>query len=109
VGAPVPPRAFTMLSSCVRTKFGPATCSSPWTFAMKPPARRAESTMRCWAARSSGASPCERGSVSPVKMRGELAIAACSGRATGTLMTSMRNSAEFGSLSGDASTHPASS
>ena len=35
-----------------------------------------------------------------MKIRGEETIAACSGCATGTLMTSMRNSAEFGSWSG---------
>ena len=39
-------------------------------------------------------------------MRGELTIAACSGCASGTLMTSMRNSAEFGSLSGASSEQP---
>jgi hypothetical protein len=107
VGVPVPPRAFTMLSSVVRVKFGPTTISSPSTVAMNPPARRAESTILRCAARSSGASPCAWGLVSPVKMRGELTIAACSGWATGTLMTSMRNSAEFGSCA--AATHPASS
>ena len=43
------------------------------------------------------------------KMRGELTIAACSGCASGTLMTSMRNSAMFGSSSGAASEQPGSS
>ena len=42
-------------------------------------------------------------------MRGELTMAACSGFATGTLMTSMRKSAEFGSFSGGASEQPGSS
>ena len=42
-------------------------------------------------------------------MRGELTMAACSGCASGTLITSMRNSAEFGSLSGAALEQPASS
>ena len=42
-------------------------------------------------------------------MRGELTIAACSGCASGTLMTSIRNSADVGSSDGGALTHPASS
>ncbi len=42
-------------------------------------------------------------------MRGELTIAACAGFASGTLMTSMRKSAEFGSLSGRSRTQPGSS
>ena len=41
-----------------------------------------------------------RGAVRSLKMRGELTIAACSGCASGTLITSMRKSAEFGSWSG---------
>jgi hypothetical protein len=42
-------------------------------------------------------------------MRGELTIAAASGRASGTLITSMRKSAELGSLSGASLTQPGSS
>ena len=42
-------------------------------------------------------------------MRGELTMCACSGCASGTLITSMRNSAVFGSSSGDAPEQPASS
>ena len=42
----------------------------------------------------------------PSKIRGELTIAAWSGWASGTLMTSMRKCAEFGSSSGDALTQP---
>ena len=42
-------------------------------------------------------------------MRGELTIAACSGAATGTLMTSIRKSELFGFESGDCRTHPGSS
>ena len=42
-------------------------------------------------------------------MRGVLTTAACSGWASGILMISMRMSAEFGSLSGAAVTHPGSS
>ena len=72
-----------------------------------PPARSA--TAFASAAMSSGVSPCSGGAVRSLKIRGELTIAACSGCASGTLMTSMRNSAEFGSLSGAAFTHPGSS
>ena len=43
------------------------------------------------------------------KMRGRLTIAAVCGAASGTLMTSMLNSAVFGSSSGFAPEHPASS
>jgi hypothetical protein len=42
-------------------------------------------------------------------MRGELTIAAALGLSSGTLMTSMRNSAEFGSLSGVNDEQPESS
>ena len=44
-----------------------------------------------------------------LKMRGELTIAACSGWASGTLMTSIRKRAEFGSLSGASREQPGSS
>ena len=44
-----------------------------------------------------------------MKIRGEDTIAACSGCASGTLMTSIRNRAEFGSSSGMAAEQPASS
>ena len=39
-------------------------------------------------------------------MRGELTIAACSGWASGILITSMRKSAELGFCSGGAAMHP---
>ena len=42
-------------------------------------------------------------------MRGEVTIFACSGCASGTLITSMRNSDEFGSLSGASLEQPGSS
>ena len=42
-------------------------------------------------------------------MRGELTIAACSGCASGTLMTSMRKSAELGSFDGATFTQPGNS
>ena len=42
-------------------------------------------------------------------MRGELTMAAAAGFASGTRMTSMRKSAEFGSSSGEPEAHPGSS
>src|SRR3954463_7975068 len=42
-------------------------------------------------------------------MRGEMTIAACSGCASGTLITSMRNRAELGSCDGSALEQPGSS
>ncbi len=42
-------------------------------------------------------------------MRGELTIAACSGCASGTRITSIRKSAEFGSSLGGAPEQPGSS
>ena len=42
-------------------------------------------------------------------MRGELTIAAAAGFASGTRMTSMRKSAEFGFVSGESLMQPASS
>src|SRR6476620_10640301 len=57
-------------------------------------------------ATSSGAEPCVLGCVRSLKMRGELTIAACSGWASGILMTSMRKSAELGFCSGIALTQP---
>ena len=73
------------------------------------PLRFAFSMARCALAISSGASPCRGGATRSLKMRGELTIAACSGCASGTLMTSMRKSAEFGFTSGVSRTQPGSS
>jgi len=61
------------------------------------------------AALSAAVSPWRGGAARSWKMRGELTIAARSGCATGTLITSMRNSAVFGSCDGSASEQPASS
>ena len=58
---------------------------------------------------SAGDPPCTGGATRSLKIRGEEVIAARSGCASGTLMTSIRNRAEFGSSSGDALTHPGSS
>ena len=99
VGAPVPSRALTMLSSI---------SAHPHRVDRPPPCRRSSRRIRPWpwpppapsasAAMSSGASPCFGGATRSLKIRGELTIAACSGCASGTLMTSMRNSAELGSF-----------
>jgi hypothetical protein len=59
VGAPLPPRAFTMLSSRAATKRGPSTISSPRMVAVKPPLARASAAALAAAAMSSGASPCD--------------------------------------------------
>ena len=93
LGAPLPPRAFMMLSSCWVMKPGKTIASRPLIVATNPPAARAESADRWAAAMSSGASPWRAGAARSLKMRGELTIAACSGWASGTRMTSMRNKA----------------
>jgi hypothetical protein len=109
VAAPLPPRAFTTLSSigCVwelrRTRGEP-----PMSTTKSPRARAAATACRC-ASMSAGAAPWRGGACRPLKMRGELTMAADAGFASGTLMTSMRNSAEFGSLAGAAAEHPGSS
>ena len=71
----------------------------------KAPRARAASISR-W---SSGARPWRGGSTRSLKMRGELTMAACAGFASGTLITSMRKSAELWSLSGVSRTQPGSS
>ena len=58
---------------------------------------------------SCGAEPCDSTAARSLKMRGELTIAACSGCASGTLMTSMRKRAVLGSCSGLAFEQPANS
>ena len=95
VGAPLPPLALTTLSSVVLTNRGPSTISTPFTFAVNPPLARASAAVLAAAATSSGVSPCLVGSTRPWKIRGELTIRACSGAASGTRMTSIRNSAEL--------------
>ena len=109
VGSPVPPRAFTALSSIGLTKRDGSTCSSPKIVAVNPPFAFASATSLALSALSTSDSPCRAGFVRSLKMRGELTIAACSGCASGTLMTSMRKSAELGSSFGSALEQPGSS
>jgi hypothetical protein len=61
------------------------------------------------AATGSNGSAWRGGAVRSWKMRGELTMCAFVGSASGTWMTSMRKSAEFGSSSGFAPEHPGSS
>jgi len=58
---------------------------------------------------SSGASPCCGGGASESRNRAPPTIAACCGAASGTRITSIRNSELFGLESGDCRTHPGSS
>src|SRR5256885_670406 len=57
VGAPVPPRLFTTLSSMPLTKDGGATSGNPWNVTTNAPAARAESASRWASARSTGLAP----------------------------------------------------
>src|ERR1700681_639461 len=109
VAGPVLLRALTMLSSIGLMNCGGRTLSLPKITAVYPPFARAAAAAALAAATSSGDSPCLAGAVRLLKMRGELTIAACSGCANGTLMTSIRKSAEFGSLSRVSLLHPGSS
>ena len=109
VGAPVPCRALTMLSSLGWMNPGGSTYSVPCTSAVYPPCARAAAAACAAAAMSSGASAWVAASVRSSKIRGELTMLASSGCASGTLMTSMRNSAEFGSWSGASFEQPESS
>jgi hypothetical protein len=94
VAAPEPPRALTTLSNNDLLKLEGRTTSSPKMLAMKSPRARAARTSSI----SACDAPCVAGAVRSLKMRGELTIAACSGCASGTLITSMRNFTEFGSF-----------
>ena len=109
VGAPLPPRASITWASRCSTVLFDSTYSSLSTWATNPPLALASATSFLCSAMSSGVSPCFGGSTRSWKIRGELTIAACSGCATGTLMTSIRNRAEFGSCDGIAATQPGSS
>ena len=109
VGAPEPLRALTMLSSSGVMSAGRMTRSVPPTLAVNAPCAFASASALAAAATSSGASPWRGACARSLKMRGELTIAACSGCATGTLITSMRKSAELASFSGVVATQPASS
>jgi hypothetical protein len=109
VGAPVPPRDSTIWPSAIRASSSSSTIS--WSLTVKTNAPRAFASAISFAAvaLSSGVSPCEGGATRLSKIRGELTIAACSGCATGTLITSIRNQAVFGSTFGIAALQPASS
>ena len=105
----VPPRALTTLSSIGLVQSAGRRNSISPIVAVNPPLARQSAAALAEAAMSSGVSPCRGGAVRPLKMRGEVTIAACSGWASGTLMTSMRKSAVFGFESGAAATQPGSS
>src|SRR6059036_1685702 len=85
VGAPLPPRALSTLSSIGLLHSAGRTYSISPTFAVKPPLARQSAACLAAAAMSSGVSPCLGGAVRPLKIRGELTMAACSGWASGTL------------------------
>ena len=86
-----------MLSSSGWMNPDGATRSMPRIVAVNPPWARASAAAFAAAAISSGASACVAASVRSLKIRGELTMLASSGWASGTLMISIRNSAEFGS------------
>src|SRR4029079_6859043 len=100
--AVVRPCAFATLSSIGLVNCGGNTIALP--MCSETSSRRALAALII--APSSGAEPCVLGCVRSLKMRGELTIAACSGWASGLLMTSIRNSAELGFCSGIALTQP---
>ncbi len=109
VGGPLPWRYRTIWLRIESASSSARTCSSPSTVMMNFPAALASAISFASAALSAGVSPCAFGATRLSKIRGELTIAACSGWATGTLMTSMRNQAVLGSCDGIAAVHPASS
>src|SRR5438445_9774763 len=109
VGVPLPPRALTTLSSVGFVHSAGRTYSISPILAVKPPLARQSAAALAAAAMSSGVSPCLGGAVRPLKLRGELTMAACSGWASGTLMTSIRKRALFGFESGDEATQHGSS
>lgn len=81
VGFPpgAPPRALTTLSSMGLVHSAGRTNSISFIFAVKPPLARQAAASLAAAAMSSGVSPCLGGALRPLKMRGELTMAACSG------------------------------
>src|SRR3954470_1662974 len=76
---------------------------------VNPPCALASASAFASSALSAGVSPCLGGATRLLKIRGELTMAACSGCASGTLMTSIRNQAELGSLLGIPAVQPGSS
>jgi len=74
----------------------------------RPSICRADFTIAPFAV-SAYATPCEDTATRSLKMRGLLTIRACSGCASGTRITSMRNSALFGSVVSFPVLHPGSS
>ena len=110
VGAPVPPRALTMLSSIgVDELVGQHVLLAVDLDGEA--ARARASAAACFAAAtSSGVSPCAGGASEVLEdARRAHDRRLLPGCASGTLMTSIRNSAEFGSLSGASRTQPGSS
>ena len=109
VGVPVPFRAFTTLSSRCWAKLSGSAISCSPILTMNAPRARAASIAACRRAASAGASPCVGAGARSLKIRGEDTMAARSGCASGTLITSIRNSALFGSSSGYSREQPGSS
>ena len=83
--------------------------SIPSTVTVKPPFARHAAAAFAASSMSCGISGCDFASVRSLKIRAEFTIAACSGCASGTLMTSIRKRAEFGSWPGASVEQPASS
>ena len=98
VGLPVPPRAFTMLSSIGFVNCGGSTICLATDVGDEITARLAR---RSIAAMSSGAAPCDFGAVRSFEdARAVHDLRGLPGFASGTWMTSMRKSDEFGSCPG---------
>ena len=111
VATPLPPRAFTMESSAMRTSCGGTTMSAPdcGLRAMKAPAARARASCEDAASLSASERPWRGGSLRPVKMLARPTTAAREGSASGTLMISMRRRDELASVDATSPAHPASS
>src|SRR5262249_40326166 len=100
---------FTMLSSSDLAKPSGSTISCSPILAVKAPLARASAAALAARALSSGVSPWAGTGARSLKIRGEETMAALDGSASGTLMTSIRDSAALGSLSGARLEQPASS
>src|SRR5437660_735550 len=75
----------------------------------RPPPPHASENRILGPATPCGSSLCVGGAARESKIRGEATMAACCGVASGTLITSIRNSELLGFESGDSRTQPASS